>query len=381
MSYDVIVVGARCAGSSSAMLLARLGLRVLVVDRSTFPSDTLSGHGIKSPGTVRLARWGLLDTVLASGCPRMTRMSVTFGDQRQETPTLPADAVTPAGPRRFVLDQVLVDAAGRAGAEVRQGWSLTGLTRQGERVTGVRLRAPDGRMWAESAELVVGADGRNSLVAKLVGAPTYLDLPPSSVAYYGYWRNLPADGLDIWFGQDSVAGIFPTNDDESVVWVQSPVRNRATFRRAVTETYLRTVRSFPEAAARIADAVPQRRVVGMSRLPNFFRAAHGPGWALVGDAGHHKDPLVARGISDAFRDAELLAEAMRASMAGDLPLSRSLAEFQRVRDLTSRRIYELNAELAKLSRPLGELADLWQRLAVAEEAADRLLSVSLSSVG
>jgi flavin-dependent dehydrogenase len=371
MTYDVIVVGARCAGASTSLLLARAGLRVLMIDRADFPSDTVSGHMIKLAGVERLQRWGLLDAVLASGCPRPEGRTVSFGAQRLHVPAEPG-ALTPMAPRRIVLDDILIRAAAAAGADVRLHTSLIGLVSDGQRVNGVRTRDRAGRTALERSRLVIGADGRTSRLARLVGATRYQDTPTVSIAYYAYWEGVAASSVALSLRPGVVAGMAPTHFGQTMVFVQLPIARRMTFVRDIEANYLAALRSVPDIAALVDSGQRTTRVIGMTELPNFFRTPFGPGWALVGDAGHHKDPLVARGISDAFRDAELLTDAILADRSGVLPLPAALRRYQQFRDSASTKVAELNVRLATLDAPIEEAECTFQALVAAEQEADRL---------
>ena len=214
--YDVIVVGARCAGAPTAMLLARRGYRVLLADRATFPSDTLSTHFIKPPGVAMLRRWGLLDQVIASGCPPVLRFRFDYG------PVVLARSPPPLGgggqcyaPRRTILDTILVEAAARAGAEVRPAFTVDGMLTDDQRVVGIRGHARGGAALTERARLVVGADGRRSLVARAVAAPAYRARPALTCAYYSYWSDVPAgEEIEGYFLPRRVILAFPTNDGQ-----------------------------------------------------------------------------------------------------------------------------------------------------------------------
>ena len=175
--YDAIVVGARCAGSPTAMLLARKGYRVLLLDKSHFPSDIMSTHYMQAPGVARMQRWGLLDRLRATTAPAITKVTITFGEMSFSPPFPDPDNPPEAWcPRRIVLDKILVDAAVEAGAELREGFSVRELLFEDERVVGIRGGA-DGAMVEERARIVVGADGLHSLVAKSVQPPEYQVIP------------------------------------------------------------------------------------------------------------------------------------------------------------------------------------------------------------
>jgi 2-polyprenyl-6-methoxyphenol hydroxylase-like FAD-dependent oxidoreductase len=217
-SYDAIVVGARCAGSPTAMLLARSGYQVLVVDRARFPSDTVSTHLLHPPGVAALRRWGLLDRVTATGCPPIDTYAFDFGPFTiSGAPGTDQDPVA-YGPRRTVLDKLLVDAASEAGAEVREGFTVDDVVVQDGRVGGVRGHGGDGQTVTEHARVVVGADGRHSRVARAVGPQQYNEKPPLLYSYYTYWSGLPMDGrFETYIRPDRGFAAWPTNDDLTLV--------------------------------------------------------------------------------------------------------------------------------------------------------------------
>jgi 2-polyprenyl-6-methoxyphenol hydroxylase-like FAD-dependent oxidoreductase len=347
--YDAIIVGARCAGSATALLLARRGYRVLLMDRSSFPSDTISGHYIMHRGTRLLGEWGLLDQVIASGCPPVTRAASDWGDF-----LLAADIPTtdgyPAciGPRRTVLDQLLIDAAVAAGVELREGVVVEGLESDGEQVTGIRGRTGAGTGIVERARIVVGADGKRSTIARLAGAPAYLEQPSLTCWYMAYWGDCPCDGLELHWRQDRLVLAFQTNDNLALVAVAWPRREFQRFRSDIAGNYRATLEQMASFQERVPQMRQAERFVGMADVPNFFRRPHGPGWALVGDAGHHKDPTLARGISDAFCDAALLAEALDAGWSGEAPLAESLARYEQQRNARAIPENEANLQAAQL---------------------------------
>ncbi len=244
--YDVIVVGARCAGSPTAMLLGRLGYRVLLLDRATFPSDAPRCHFIQPPGVARLQRWGLLDTIRASNCPAIPVVRFAVGPFAlvSSPPSTNGDAGS-YGPRRTVLDKILIDAASRAGVEVREGFSVQELLMNGDRVTGIRGRALNGATVMEKAGIVVGADGMRSMVARAVQAPIYRSKPARTCVYFAYWSGVPLEGCEIYVREQRVFFAFPTNDDLICIAIEWPLQEFQTFtvqRREVSPAAMAGVR-------------------------------------------------------------------------------------------------------------------------------------------
>ncbi len=304
-AYDAIVVGARCAGSPTAMLLARSGHRVLLVDRATFPSDTISTHLIHPPGIAALERWGLLDRVLGTGSPPIDTYSFDFGPFTiSGAPGMDGTPVAYA-PRRTVLDKLLVDAASEAGVEVRERFTVESLDFDDGRVVGVRGHSKGGKTVTERAQVVIGADGRYSLVADAVGAEEYNEKPQLQVSYYTYWSGLPMNGrFETVIRPGLGFAAWPTNDDLTLVIAGRPINEFENVRKDVGGSYLETFEIAPAFADRVRGAKREERFVGTA-VRGYFRKPFGPGWALVGDAGYNKDFITAHGIHDAFRDAEL----------------------------------------------------------------------------
>ncbi len=299
--YDAIVVGARCAGSPTAMLLARKGYRVLLVDKATFPSDTMSSHFIRIPGVARLKHWGELDKIIASKCPPIATFTIDLGPfALVGTPPPVEDVATMYAPRRTVLDKILVDAAVEAGAEPREGFLVEEILRDGDRVTGIQGRGPGGQSVKEYARLVIGADGMRSLVARSVQAPTYQAKPTLTCAYYGYWSGVPLAGAEIYIRPRRMFITFPTNEHLTCIYVAWPISEFHTVRADIKGNFLKTLDLTPHFAERVRQGKQEGRFVGTADLPNFFRKPYGPGWALVGDAGYHKDPYAGQGIMDAM---------------------------------------------------------------------------------
>jgi 2-polyprenyl-6-methoxyphenol hydroxylase-like FAD-dependent oxidoreductase len=363
-TYDAIIVGARCAGSPTAMLLARMGHRVLVVDRATFPSDTTSTHLVHAPGVAALQRWGLLDRVVATGCPPIERYSFDFGPF-----TIAGSPGTAYSPRRQVLDAILVDAAAEAGAEVRQGFTVDELVVEEGRVTGIRGRGADGVAVTERAAVVVGADGWHSRVAAAVGASMYRTVDPLQWSSYTYWRDLPVDGFETYIRDGRGWAAMGTNDGLTMLVVGWPMAEAAAFKSDVEGNYRATLQLVPEFAERVRGATRVERFGG-GTVPNFFRTPSGPGWVLVGDAGYTRDSITGQGISDAFRDAEHVALALDAVFTAGADLADVMATHQRRRDDAVGPMYEFTTQLARLEPPPPDMAQLLGSISTSPAAMD-----------
>lgn len=378
--FDAIVVGARCAGSPTAMLLARAGHRVLLLDRSTFPSDTLSTHAVHAPGVAALRRWGLLDAVTATGCPPISTYRFDFGFFTIEGTPPPWDGGSAGyAPRRYLLDNILVEGAVAAGAELREHFSVQDLIVEDGAVTGVVGSGPDGRQVSERACVVIGADGSNSRVARAVSAEEYMQKPRLQYGYYSYWRDLPLDGFNTFIRPDRGWGAFPTNDDLTLVVLGWPYAEAQAFKSDVEGNVLATVDLVPEFADRVRAATRVEPFLG-GAVRNFLRKPYGPGWALVGDAGYTKDPITAQGISDAFRDAELCAIALDDVFRGRRSFEDALSGYQMTRDAAALPIYEFTTQLATLAPPPPDVAQLLAAVARDQDAMDMFAGVVAGTV-
>jgi 2-polyprenyl-6-methoxyphenol hydroxylase-like FAD-dependent oxidoreductase len=311
-SFDVIVVGARCAGAPLATMLARDGIRVCVVDKDRFPSDTPSTHGIQPTGIGVLERIGVLDSLLELA-PPIRRLRMVFDDI--SVPAADVVAIT-GGPglsvRRITLDEILVNAAADAGAEVRTQTKITGLVMDRRRVAGITT--PSGEL---RAPLVVGADGTRSAVAKMVGAQEYHSTPNGRVFMWAYYEADPTDG-EMWIGKvgnHTYLGM-PTDGGLTLIGVCPSIERRAEVRADREAVYEAGLRAWPELHAGVCGARRDGRVRTMANMRGFFRPSAGPGWALVGDAGHFKDPTPGQGIGDALRQSEKLAAAIGRALGG-----------------------------------------------------------------
>jgi menaquinone-9 beta-reductase len=311
-SFDVIVVGARCAGAPLATMLARDGLRVCLVDKDRFPSDTPSTHGIQPTGIQVLERIGILDSLLKLA-PPILRLRMVFGD----ISTLAADVVAITGApglsvRRITLDEILVSAAAAAGAELRTHTAVTGLVTDSGRVAGVTTTSGELR-----APLVVGADGVRSTVARMVGAQEYNLTPNGRVFMWAYYEADPTDG-EMWIGKvgDHTYLGMPTESGLTLIAVCPSIERRDEVRADREAVYEAGLRAWPKLHAGVEGARRDGPVRTMANMRGFFRPSAGPGWALVGDAGHFKDPTPGQGIADALRQSEKLAAAIKGALGG-----------------------------------------------------------------
>jgi flavin-dependent dehydrogenase len=379
--YDIAVVGARCAGSPTAMLLARKGYRVLLVDKATFPSDTMSTHFIHAPGVARLKRWGLLDKVVASNCPPVRSYRVDLGPFSLTGSPPPVDDVaTGYAPRRTVLDKLLVDAAVTAGAELRERFTIEDVCFEDGRVAGIRGRTRNDTRVTERARLVIGADGVHSVIARSVGAALDQEKPTVACAYYTYWSGVSVGGVELYPRDRRMTVAFPTNDDLVCTFMEWPREEFHVVRADIEGQYFKTLELVPALAERLRRGQRAGRFMGTGDLPNFFRKAYGPGWALVGDAGHHKDPNGAHGISDAFRDAELLADAVDRGLSGRQPLEEALAAYEYQRNASALPAFELNFQFATLQPLPPEIQALFGALRGNQRETDRLIGAMAGTV-
>ena len=380
--YDVVIVGARCAGSALGLMLVREGLSVLIVDRTTFPSDTMSGHFIQPGGVSCLRRLGLLEGIEALGAPAQATMTVDFGPVVLSARPQPAPDGTAVAyaPRRYRFDPMLADAAVAAGASLQEGVSFVEPLVEAGRVVGIRTQTPSGRIEDIRARLVVGADGKRSRLAKAVGAQAYDRKPAASCAYYAYWSGFDAVDTRLFVREGLFCVAVPTNDGLTFIGVNWPHADRARIRADIGKAYRAALATIPWVADRLASAEQAGRFVGTSDLDAFFRPASGDGWALLGDAGHHKDPITAQGMTDALLHAELLATAIVEGMSGSRPLDAALQDYGRRRDATSQPMHALTADLARLAPPPPAMAALLEALRDNPTETARFLGVIARTV-
>lgn len=378
--YDAVVVGARCAGSPTAMLLARRGHRVLLVDRASFPSDTLSTNVIHAPGVATLDRWGLLDRLVATGCPPIPHYRFDFGPVVVKGTTRPVEGHTDAyAPRRILLDKILLDGACEAGVEVRAGFNMDDLLVEDGAVAGIRGHAGDGPSEELRARIVIGADGRNSHVARLAGATTYNEKPRMQYGYFTYFRDLPVDGMQAYIRPHRAFGVMPSNDGLTLVVIGWPYAEAAALKADVEGNFFATLALVPEFAERVRRATRVEPFLG-GAVPHFLRTPYGPGWALVGDAGVTRDPITAQGISSAFADAERCSVAVSAWLRGEAAYDVAMSVWHGERDAAVLPVYEFTAQMAALEPPPEELQQLLGAIQGDQEAMDQFVSVNAGTL-
>lgn len=361
--YDAIVVGARCAGSPTAMLLARKGYRVLAVDRATFPSDTVSSHIVQPLAVALLADWGLLDRLVATGCPPIHTYAYDFDPIHISGSPGTNESPVSYCARRTVLDTLLVAAAREAGVEVREGFAVEELTFDDGRVTGLRGHSRGGDSVTERARVVVGADGWHSLVAQAVKPERYRETPPLVAAYYSYWSGLPMAGrLEVYMRGTRGFGAAPTHEGLTMIIGGWPQSEFAVNKQDVERHFQRMLELVPSFSERLRGAKREARFAGAS-LPNYFHKPYGPGWVLVGDAGYVKDSITAQGINDAFHDAERSTTAIDQWLCGARSFDEAMAGYQRARDEHALPMFEFTCQLARMEPPSADMQRLFGAIA------------------
>ena len=378
--FDAIVVGARCAGSPTAMLLCRLGYRVLLVDRARFPSDTVSTHVVQPLAAAALQRWGLLERLQATGCPPVHTYAFDFGPVVIDGAPGRADAPSAFCPRRTVLDKLLVDAAVDAGAELREGFIVDELLTESSRVVGIKGHTRGGTAVTERARVVIGADGWHSIVADTVQPQRYHEKPTLLATYYSYWSNLPLpDRFEIYIRPRRGFGVAETHDGLTLIVGGWPQSEFAANKHDVEGNFAKMLELVPEFAERWRRAKREARIAGAS-VPNYFRKPYGPGWVLVGDAGYIKDPITAQGINDAFREAEQCAVALDHVLTGARSFDDAMADYQTRRDEDALPMYEFTCQIAAMEPPSPTMQELFRAIARTQSAKDGFVQVNAGTM-
>src|SRR5712691_11633339 len=347
--YDVLVVGGRAAGASVAQLLARQGRQVLVVDRDEFPSDTMSTHFMNLAAVGALKRLGVLNEILAAGFRRVTRHRTWIDDCCFEGPAGPPGTFS-LGPRRIVLDSILLEHAVRAGAQFDQRTRVEALLQEGGDVVGAVLQTTGGERREVRARVVIGADGKSSRVADWVGAQKYDEVPALRPAYYAYFHGIeprPEATLELFFGGDQIGFLFPMREGEDCIALEIQPEDFDEFRTGHAAFFEARVRELPQMARRMQNAHLEGKVIGVKGIDNYFRKPYGLGWALTGDAGYLKDPSTGLGIGDALEQAFMLAEALGGWFDG-ADWDASMSTFHQKRDQMMKPLYDATLDFTRM---------------------------------
>lgn len=372
--YDVVVVGARCAGASLAMLLARRGHRVALVDRAAFPSDTISSHFLWPQGAALLESWGLLDRLQSRGCELIPTLTFDFGSVSL-TGSLPSVQGVHAAccPRRTVLDSMLVEAAVEAGAELYDRTSVRALRWSEGHACGVDVKPVSGAGSHIDARLVVGADGRHSFIAAEAAAEVYAYEPPRTFAYYSYWSGVPTLSPTYHMRPGRLILRWPTNDGLTCLYVGGRPSEFSTFRGDIEGNFMTSLEAIPGLRDEVAAGHREERFRSASDIDNVYRRSHGDGWALAGDAGHHMDPTTGLGMSEAFASAATLAIAVDDALVSGQPWTESLRDYEQRRDATTANAFRLTLSAAAL-RPLpGRLRRYYEAASQRPDEVTRII--------
>jgi flavin-dependent dehydrogenase len=356
--YDAIVVGARCGGAPLAMLLARAGHRVLLLDRMTFGSDIMSTHYLKRTGASYLDKWGLLDELRKINTPAIKTTNFRVDDVHLVGQAPAYNGIeTDFTPRRFHLDKILVDAAIAAGVEARESFTVKELVFDGDRVVGIRGAEKGGSEVVEYAKVVIGADGVRSKVADAVQAEMVVDAGIHTCGHYAYYSGMrdkdDESSLHILTDERRFYITFPTNDELDMVFLFWPTEEAKRVRANLDGAFAKSLKLVPELESRVKQGTRESRISGTHLMHNFFRRAHGPGWALVGDAALHRDPITAQGITNAFTHAAILAEEMCDALAGEKPMDTALADYDKRQFKALKPMFDYTVHLSML-QPLPE---------------------------
>jgi flavin-dependent dehydrogenase len=358
--YDALIVGARVAGSSLAIRLAQRGRKVLMVDRDSFPSDTISTHGLNFLAVESLRRLGVLERIEAAGFRRMQRHRAWLGELFVEAPAGPPGAYTLA-PRRMVLDQILIERAVECGVEFTPRARVDGLLIENGTVEGARVQRIGGDAFEAHARVVIGADGKGSKVAQWVGAKTYGKGEPGRPIYYGYFHGvepLPEPTAELFFGFNRVGFCLAMRPDEHVLVIEAQPEDFARIRADARTWFLSEYTRLPGMEKRMANAVLEGSILGVRAIDSHFRTPYGAGWALTGDAGYVKDPITAYGVGDALLQGFWLARSLD-EWFGGRPWDETMSAYQERRDNSFRAFFEQTAHSISLRDDESAIAELY----------------------
>ena len=350
--FDVIVVGARGVGALLSMLLARRGHKVLLVEKGSLSSQDSAAHYIHPIGAAALQRWGLLEELMKSGSPPIHKTIQDLGEFRLAADHLPYDGIT-AGfcPRAGILDSLLVGRALEAGVEVRENFAVSGLHFAGGHVAGIRGQCRGAEVIEERAPWVVGADGVYSIVARAVAAQEYAVVEPLTCQFSSLWADVKLDGRELYPRVGRFITATPTHDEQAIISVFAPRSEFRDFRGNLEGRFFESLHRAPEFAERVERGKRASEFTAIAESANYFRVPHGPGWALVGNAGLYRDSITAHRLTDAWRDAELLDEALHRGLTGAMPMNEALDQYQQSRDATAGPLFRLTCEVARLAAP------------------------------
>lgn len=355
--YDVLVVGGRCAGASVARLMSIVGLKVLLVDQAPFPSDTISTHCITLPGLRQLARWDLLDRVVFTSAPVVHRLDFEVANRLEPLVFGAGQGAWTIAPRRYVLDSILLEAAKEVGVTVWDRTRIQAIKRHPKRGISVFGLRASGERFQEFVGSIIGADGRHSIVARQMRAQTQHSAQSNLAGWYTYLTDLPGDAAHWVFGDATAAGSFPTNSGLTCIWA---MRDSRAIPRGTRDRGALFYSTLKEASIRLFEQAAtvgmKERLTSINPANGYIRQAFGEGWALVGDACIFAHPITAHGISDAFRDAQLLADAMYSYLDGKLSWHEAASNYQECQHTAGRRVFDATQKIAAVEWNFAELA-------------------------
>jgi flavin-dependent dehydrogenase len=371
--FDVAIVGARCAGASLAIILARKGFRVCLIDRAHFPSETPSTHIVQPSGVAILYDLVGPDAVLATGAVPLRKLTLVNEDVQLDGHIDPLRFPEPGlCMRRLTLDTLLVEAAARAGADVRTGCRAAGLVRNAsDRVIGVETNRG-----AVSARLVVGADGRHSTVAETTGAAKYLVTPPGRLAAWAYFDAADREGrLRLARVSEHAFLAAPADNGLYMAAVTVDIARRHAFHADRGPHFAAGLAQWPELADLLSGAEQVGPIRVIDNWHGYFRQSAGPGWVLVGDAGHFKDFTAGQGISDALRQARKLAKTIVAGFADDASMDDLLQRWWRWRDRDAYAMYWFAHDMGVPGVPTPLVTRMLRDIASDQSAVAQFLGV------